>query len=133
MSTEETIFTKIIKRELPSTIIYEDEESIAFVDIFPVSKGHILVVSKEPYKWMTDVPDELLGRMFITAKKLMSAIREGLKCDFVQVTVEGINVPHFHIHLMPRYHNDGFARWPTIKYETDEEKIEYAEKIKRSL
>jgi histidine triad (HIT) family protein len=133
MSTDDTIFTKIIKREIPADIVYEDEESIAFLDINPVSKGHTLLISKDPHPWMTDLPDELVGKMFIKAKKLMLKMKETLGCDYVQVTIVGKDVPHFHIHLMPRYFDDSLPMWPTLKYESETEKSEYASKIKNAL
>lgn len=99
----ETIFTKIIRREIPATIVYEDEESLAFMDISPVAKGHTLLITKHPYEWMQDVPDELLGKMFTKTKKIMLAMKAGLGCDYVQIGVAGDEVPHFHIHLIPRH------------------------------
>ncbi len=133
MSTEETIFTKIIKREIPADIVYEDDESIAFLDINPVSKGHLLLITKDPHPWMTDIPDELVGKMFLKAKWMMIKMKEVIGCDYVQLTIVGKDVPHFHIHLMPRYFNDSLPMWTTLKYESDEEKTSYATKIKNAL
>lgn len=133
MSTEETIFTKIIKREIPADIIYEDEESIAFLDIYPVSKGHTLLISKDPHPWMTDLPDGLVSSMFVKAKMMMNKIKGVIGCDYVQLSIVGKDVPHFHIHLIPRYFNDNLPMFPTIKYSSDEEKKEYASKIKNAL
>jgi histidine triad (HIT) family protein len=133
MSTDDTIFTKIIKREIPADIVYEDEKSIAFLDIYPVSKGHTLLVSKDPHPWMTDLPDELVGLMFIKAKRLMLVIKNAVGCDYVQVSIVGKDVPHFHIHLIPRYFNDNLPMFPTTSYISDIEKSEYASKIKNAL
>ena len=58
----ETIFTKIVKREVPAKVVFEDDMSLAFLDINPVSKGHLLLITKEPYPWMTDVPEQVVGR-----------------------------------------------------------------------
>ena len=128
----ETIFSKIIRGEIPCTKIYEDEESIAFLDISPVAKGHTLLIPKEPYVWMQDVPDELLGKMFVKAKKIMLAIKNGLGCDYVQISVVGKDVPHFHIHLIPRYFEDGLPGFPTLKYKENEQEI-FSEKINSAL
>ena len=106
MDSPDTIFTKIINRELPAHIAYEDADSMAFLDIHPVAMGHLLLVAREPIAWMQDVPDELVSKMFIRAKSLMKAMIAGLKCDYVQVTVVGKDVPHFHIHLIPRHLSD---------------------------
>lgn len=129
---EKTLFEKIVDREIPATIIHEDEESLAFMDIHPVAKGHCLLITKAPYRWIQDVPDELLGRMFVKAKKIIEAMKAELACDFVQVAVEGKEVPHFHIKFIPRWNEDGLAGWPTISYGEDE-MAEYAEKIKAGL
>ncbi len=128
----DTVFSKIIRGEIPCTKIYEDEESLAFLEINPVAKGHTLLIPKEPYVWMQDVPDELLGRMFVKTKKIMKAIKESTSCDCVQVSVVGEQVPHFHIHLIPRYFEDGLPNFPTISYE-ENETVTISEQIKKAL
>jgi histidine triad (HIT) family protein len=128
----ETIFTRIIKREIPATIVHEDEETIAILDISPVAKGHTLLITKEPHTHMQDVPDVLLGNTFIKAKKLMHAIKAATGCDLVQIVVEGKDVPHFHIHLIPRFNNDGFPGWPKTHYAENEMQI-IANKIKDNI
>ncbi len=130
----DTLFTKIVKREIPATIVYEDEESLAFMDIHPLAKGHLLLITKEPYEWMQVVPDELLSRMFLKTKKLMLVLKEKLNCDYVQLGVAGDEVPHFHIHLVPRHRGEkifGDQR-PETKYE-DGEMQSFADKIKGAL
>lgn len=130
---EKTIFEKIIDGELPSTKIYENDAYLAFLDIFPVSIGHILIIPKKRYVWIQDVPDDLLAEMFIGTKRLIHALKDSLGCDYVQVSVVGEQVPHFHIHLIPRYKDDGFKNFPTLKYKDEGEKNIVAEKIKSSL
>jgi histidine triad (HIT) family protein len=128
----DTIFTKIIKREIPATIVYEDEEALAFMDIHPIAKGHLLLITKEPYRWMQDVPDELLGRMFITAKKLMIAMKNATGSDMVHSIVEGKEVPHFHIKLIPDMMSNHLATWQQATY-GDGEMQSFADKIKSAL
>ncbi len=128
----ETVFGKIIKGEIPATRVHEDNQCLAFMDINPVSLGHVLLISKEPYVWMQDVPDELLSYLFITAKKLIQAIKDGTGCDYVQLSVIGKDIPHFHIHLIPRYFNDELRGWPTHEYGNGEMQI-FAEKIKEKI
>ncbi len=131
--SDKTIFQKIIDREIPATIVYEDESNIAFINIQPVTKGHILLITKEPYVWMTDVPDELLGETYKKAKHLMLALKKGLGADVVQVAVMGEQVPHFHIHLIPRQRGDTLAElYPRFTY-TEGEAQTYADKIKSAL
>jgi len=97
------IFCKIVKGELPSTKIYEDEKFLAFLTIEPETEGHTLLIPKEHYVWMQDTPDELLGEAFVVAKKLMQKLIDEKKCEFVKIKVIGKDVPHFHIHLVPEY------------------------------
>lgn len=131
-----TIFEKIINREIPADIVYESEKSIAFLDIQPVEKGHLLLVSKQPYPWMTDVPESEIAEIFIEAQKIMHVMKKSLGCDYVQLGVVGKDVPHFHIHLIPRYleisEEDPGMRKHT-PYENNEEKNNFVEKIKNAF
>jgi histidine triad (HIT) family protein len=129
---ENCIFCKIVKKEIPASIIYEDQNFLAFLDIQPVSDGHILIVLKKHIVWMQDADDETISEIFILAKKLMLAIKKGIKCDYVQVSVVGKDVPHFHIHLIPRYFGDGLHQFPTKKYDKEEAE-ETAKKIISAL
>jgi histidine triad (HIT) family protein len=130
---ENCIFCKIVAGEIPAEKIYEDDKVLVFLDINPVSPGHSLLIPKQHYPIMTDVPDDLLSYCFVKSKELMIKIKEALEVDFVVLSVVGVDVPHFHIHLIPRKHDDGLANfWPTKKYGEGEMK-EVAEKIKSNL
>lgn len=124
-----TIFSKIIAGDIPCSKVYEDDICIAFLDIAPVQKGHTLLVSKEPYTWMTDVPDDTLAHMYRQAKKLIKHMQSRLKCDYVRLYVEGTEVPHFHIHLIPSRYNDKALSLQRISYANEQEKIDILEKI----
>ncbi len=127
------IFCKIIAGQIPCAKVYEDDKILAFLDINPVSKGHVLVVPKSHYQMMVDTPDPLVGEVFIKAKALMKTIKLVLEADFVMVSVVGIEVPHFHVHLIPRRHDDGLANsYPTQKY-GEGEMDQYVSKIKSQL
>jgi len=128
-----TIFEKIIDREIPADIVYEDDLSLAFLDISPVAKGHTLLISKHSYPWMTDVPDTETGELFVRAKKLMHAIKTGVGCDYVQLSVVGKDVPHFHIHLIPRFFDDTIPGSPTTGYENEQEIARFRDNIKNAL
>lgn len=128
----DTIFGKIIRKEIPATIIYEDDNSLAFMDINPVVKGHFLLIPKEHYVWMQDTPDDLLCQLFIKTKILMKATIAALKCDYVQVSIVGKDVPHFHIHLIPRFLGDKIHGEGTIVYKDQEMEV-IVEKIKNEL
>ena len=96
-----SIFSKIIKGEIPSYKIAENEEFFAFLDISPLAKGHTLVVPKQEVDYIFDVEDDLLGRMMIFSKNVASAIKGQVPCERIGVTVIGLEVPHAHIHLIP--------------------------------
>lgn len=125
---ENCIFCKIINNQIPSAKIYENEKYLAFLDINPVSKGHSLIIPKNHIEWMHEEKDADLAEIFILTKKLMLNIKEKLPCDFVQVGVVGKDVPHFHVHLIPRYFNDTLPNAPTVNYE-EKELNEFREKI----
>ena len=129
---EDCIFCKIVKNEIPSTKIYEDDKFLSFLDIEPVSDGHLLVIPKRHIIWMQDADDETIANIFKLTKKLMLAVRGGIKCDYVQINVSGEEVPHFHIHLIPRYFNDQFPKFVTKTYKGSE-KEEAAKKIIQEL
>jgi histidine triad (HIT) family protein len=124
-----TIFQKIIDREIPAEIVYEDDNYIAILDIFPKSKGHTLVISKEPYRWVNDVPN--FGEYFEIAKKVALAIEKALAATYISYQTYGVEVPHAHIHIVPRY-NLSEERLERTK-PTNEELKEIGEMIRKEL
>ncbi|MBT3208579.1 MAG: HIT family protein [Bacteroidetes bacterium] len=128
-----SIFTKIISGEIPSYKIAEDENYYAFLDIFPLAKGHTLVVPKKEVDYIFDMEDELLAGLNVFAKKIAKAIDEVIECERVGVAVIGLEVPHTHIHLIPinNIEDINFAR-PKLKF-SKEEFSEIAEKIRLAL
>lgn len=129
---ENCIFCKIVKKEIPCKKIYEDASFLSFLDIQPVSDGHMLIIPKKHIIWMQDADDKTVAEIFKLSKKLMLAIKNGIKCDYVQVSIVGKDVPHFHIHLIPRYFKDNLSQFPTKKYKDGESK-EAARKIIEAL
>jgi len=124
------IFCKIANKEIPSSIIYEDDKVIAFLDIKPVHPGYTLVIPKDHHQMMSDTPDGLIASVFVICKRLMRVIKRAFNADYVAVSVIGLDVPHFHVHVIPRYKNDGMAQfWPTKKY-AESEAQKTAEKIR---
>jgi histidine triad (HIT) family protein len=123
----DTIFGKIIRKEVPATIIYDDTQFLAFMDIHPASKGHLILIPKEQYRWMQDAPDELIKDIFVKAKELMTALKKGVGCDYVQLAVVGEEVEHFHIHLIPRNLGEDI-HGPHVSY-ADGEMEAYASRI----
>lgn len=96
-----TIFTKIIKGEIPCYKIAEDDNYFAFLDINPVQKGHVLVVPKIEEDYIFRLDDETLSGLMVFAKKVALAIEKAVSCTRVAVAVIGLEVPHVHIHLIP--------------------------------
>ena len=113
---ENCIFCKIAKGEIQADKIYEDEKFFVLLDIKPVSDGHILIIPKEHIVWMQDVDDKTISEIFILTKKMMLTLKKSLNCDYVQESVVGNEVPHFHIHLIPRHIGDNFRNFPTYEY-----------------
>ncbi len=106
----DSVFTKIIKGEIPSHKVYEDELTYAFLDIHPIQPGHVLVVPKNETGFIWDLPEDEYQALMTTVKKIGRRIREVLKPKYVGVGVEGIGVPHCHVHVFPfntttEYHN----------------------------
>lgn len=131
---EKTVFEKIIEREIPADIVYEDDKSIAFLTIEPTAKGHTLFIPKTKFERIQYVSDESLSYMFIKTKDLINGMIKGLGCDFVQINVTGEEVPYFHIHLIPRNHGENLVDIsPQTRYKNDEEKAMIIDKIKNAL
>ncbi len=108
----ETVFTKIDQGIIPSVKIYNDDKCFVIMDINPVVKGHCLVISKEVRPTLTDAPEDLVQHMILVARKIDARLREVLKCDGTNIMINngpasGQEVPHLHIHVIPRYENDG--------------------------
>lgn len=96
-----TIFSKIIAGEIPSYKIAENEKFFAFLDIFPLREGHVLVVPKIETDKFFDLPDDYLSEMLVFAKPIAKAIEKSFKCNRCGIEVIGLEVPHAHMHLIP--------------------------------
>lgn len=96
-----SIFTKIINGEIPCYKIAENEHFIAFLDVFPVVKGHVLIVPKQEIDKIFDVSDDVLAAMLPFAKPIAKAIEAVIACRRVGISVIGLEVPHAHLHLVP--------------------------------
>lgn len=106
------IFCKIANGEIPSATLYEDEEFRAILDVAPASRGHVLLLPKQHFANLYDIPDDTIQKSMLLAKKIAAAIKAELKCDGLNIVqnnepAAGQTVFHFHIHLIPRYENDG--------------------------
>lgn len=107
------IFCKIISRELPASFLYEDENCIAFLDIHPITEGHVLVVPKQHQERFTQLNNEIVGQLFKVGHKILKAIElSEVKCEGANLflsdgVVAGQEVMHSHLHIVPRYKGDG--------------------------
>lgn len=132
------IFEKIIAREIPASIIYEDDMVISFLDIKPINKGHALVVPKQKFRNVFDGDPEILGHMMKVAHKIASAIRTATNAPGMNLLMNnedeaGQDVFHAHLHIIPRFKGgEAFEPAQHLAYE-DGEMDQLAEKIKNSL
>jgi len=128
-----TIFTKIVKGEIPAYKIAEDENYLAFLDAFPLAKGHVLVIPKQEIDSIFELSEESYANLWLFAKKTAKALKMAIPCKRVGIAVIGLEVPHAHIHLIPLQNVEdiNFSK-PKLKVEQTE-MIAIAEKIKYKL
>lgn len=128
-----SIFTRIINREIPGSIVAEDENFIAFLDVNPLKAGHTLIVPKKEIDYLFDLDDATLSGLMLFAKKVAAAIQKAVPCNRIAVSVIGLEVPHAHVHLIPMnsMSDVNFAN-PKLKI-SKEELNELAEKIRKSF
>jgi len=135
---EECIFCKIIEGKIPSAKIYEDGKVVAFLDIMPANKGHCLVIPKNHSRSLSDMKDDDAEAAIKAARKVAKALSLSLGCPGFNLVMSngreaGQVVFHSHIHIVPRFKDDGLKiKWTHTKYQDGEMK-EYADKIKKFL
>lgn len=112
MKKDNCIFCKIANGEIPSRTVYEDESFRAILDLGPATPGHTLILPKEHADGLADLPDNIAAKVLPVAKKIATRLKEKLSCDGLNLVqnngaTAGQTVMHFHLHLIPRYENDG--------------------------
>ncbi|TAH73869.1 MAG: HIT family protein [Anaerolineaceae bacterium] len=116
------IFCKIISGDIPSSVLYEDEDFKAIMDISPASRGHVIILSKKHFENLFELEDNVAARVLIVARKLAIAMKEELNCEGINLLqnngeVAGQSVFHIHFHLIPRYKGDNVkVTWTPGKY-----------------
>lgn len=120
------LFCRIVSGEIPATIVYEDENAIAFLDHRPLFPGHTLLVPREHVETLIDLPHALVGPFFETAQLLARAVELAMEAEGTFVAMNNRvsqSVPHLHVHIVPRRKKDGLKGffWPRTKYKDDEE------------
>ncbi len=134
---EECIFCKIVAKQIPALAVYEDDKFIAFLDINPLNPGHTLVVPKQHHRWVYDVPE--FGEYWEVAKLVALAAIKTLNANTVNFATAGFQVPHAHIHVVPRFEGDGHGEFPLrqtakLAEEITEEKMkEIQSKLKAAI
>ncbi|WP_349828828.1 HIT family protein [Brevibacterium litoralis] len=96
-----TLFTKIIDGEIPGTFVYEDERVVAFLDVLPLTDGHVMVVPREEISHWIDMPEDLTDHVMAVAQKIGKAQKASFDCDRIGVMIQGYEVPHVHVHVWP--------------------------------
>lgn len=128
------IFCKIAKKELESNIVYENNNIIAFLDIDPISEGHILIIPKEHYLDIEELPKNIINEIIELSQKMVKSVKEIYNPDGYSIMQNGgefNDIGHFHLHIFPRYQNDGFG-WTCEDKKFNVSK-EISDKIKNAL
>jgi len=112
MNNPDCLFCKIAAKQIPAQTLFEDEHVLAFLDIHPRTMGHTMVIPKYHASRIVDLPNEEVGPLFISVKRAAELLTEKLGCDGITIGMNqgrasGQEVDHLHVHLMPRWHNDG--------------------------
>ncbi|MDF1496894.1 MAG: HIT family protein [Patescibacteria group bacterium] len=133
----ECLFCKIAAHEVDSNIVYEDDKVIAFLDIYPVNPGHVLVALKDHAEQLLELPDEDLQTVMLAVKKIMKALMNLPDVDGVNILqnnyeAAGQAIPHVHFHVIPRKSGDGYKHWPGSPY-AEGNAAEITEKIKEGI
>lgn len=128
-----SIFTKIINGEIPAYKVAEDDNYFAFLDIFPVAKGHVLVIPKKEVDYLFDLDDELYAGLQLFAKKVAVGMKKAIPCEKVGVLVLGLEVPHAHIHLVPMQNEKDLLNFSEKKKFSSEEFEEITKIIAKNI
>ena len=111
MRDDNCIFCKILADEIPSSLVYEDEDFRAILDINPAARGHVIILPKEHYANLFELPEEEASKIFLVAKKIATAVKKTYQCDGVNILqnngqASGQTVFHLHVHVIPRFKGD---------------------------
>lgn len=128
----------MVSGEHPAEVVLDTVDAVAFLDHRPVFPGHCLLVPRDHYETLTDLPSELVGPFFSTAQRLARAVEAGMVADGTFVAMNNRisqSVPHFHVHVVPRRRKDGLRGffWPRLRYGSDEERADVAVRIRKAL
>jgi histidine triad (HIT) family protein len=128
-----TLFTKIINGEIPGTFVHQDDQCVAFLDVAPMTEGHVMVVPREEISHWIDADQELLDHLMAVAKKVGQAQKKAFDCERIGMLIVGYEVPHLHIHVLPTNSMDDFDISDRAPMQTPEQLEVPAEKIRQAL
>lgn len=131
-------FCQIVSGDEPGHVVFEDERTLAFLDNRPLFPGHSLLVPRDHYETLGDLPDELVSPLFANARLLSVAIPRAMKKPGSFVAMNNVvsqSVPHLHVHVVPRKPKDGLRGffWPRTKYDSEDQMREVAERVRRAV
>jgi len=138
LKDEECIFCKIVAGKVPCAKVYENERLLAFLDIAPNNKGHTLLIPKDHYRSLMELPSHLGEEMLVALKVVGRAIMDGIGADGLNLGMNinaaaGQEVMHAHFHLIPRFKGDDLRLWPPKSYTGKEEMNDYAQRIASAI
>lgn len=128
-----SLFTRIVQGEIPAYKVAEDDNYLAFLDIFPVAKGHVLCIPKKEIDYLFDLDDETYTGLQLFAKKVARGLKKAVPCAKVGVMVLGLEVPHAHIHLVPMQTEADLLNFSDKKKFTPEQFSEIASLIAKNI
>jgi histidine triad (HIT) family protein len=134
----ECLFCRIVSGETAASVVWETAETVAFLDIRPVFKGHVLVVPRVHVDTLVELPDELVLPLFTTARTVAAAMVTSLDAQGTFVAMNNVvsqSVPHVHVHVVPRTKGDGLRGffWPRTRYDDDAEASAYADRLRDGI
>lgn len=128
-----TLFTKIINGEIPGTFVHQDDKCVAFLDVAPMTEGHVMVVPREEISHWIDADADLLAHLTAVAKSIGEAQKAAFDCERIGLLIVGYEVPHLHIHVLPTTSMDDFDISDRAPMQTPEQLEAPAEKIRQAL
>jgi histidine triad (HIT) family protein len=138
MVEQSCIFCRIVHKEIPASVVYEDEKVMVFMDLKPVSEGHALVIPKVHYENIYDIPEDLIGYVQRIVKRTAMAAKTALQADGISIAQQnesaaGQEIFHIHVHLIPRYKGRAVGRFGETPIRPRQELDQLAERIKHSF
>lgn len=136
--TEECVFCKIVRKEAPSSVVYEDSEVLVFMDIRPVSEGHTLVIPKQHYENIFETPEEQIAAVLKITKRISAAVKVATNADGISIVQQngkaaGQEVFHLHVHIIPRFEGVKMPRFGDVKFANRQVLDAAAAKIRSNL